>query len=164
MNSTIDHAEMAPSTFNDLDPSPWVHLWLMVRFYYEHDGQFRLNCNIAALVVITFLVLQRWSAKTWSVFEALEARLDALKVDIQEHKMNLCGKHLLRFYRYFLKAFDVCRVSDFSETPRKGCQKPNLSILKSIMWTVKQCEQMNKFSMIDLSTEAFPQQSPELGT
>lgn len=95
MNSTIDTAEMARFTLNlDLDPSPWVHLWQMVRFYYEHDDQFRLSCNIFALAVITFLVLQRWTSKTRSAFEVLESRLDSLKVDIQEHKVNLCGKNM----------------------------------------------------------------------
>ncbi|KAL1378893.1 hypothetical protein pipiens_003892 [Culex pipiens pipiens] len=89
MNATI---EMARSTLNlDLDPSPWVHLWQMVRFYYEHDDQFRQSCDIFALALITFLVLQRWTSKTRRDFEALESRLDALKVDIREHKMDLCG-------------------------------------------------------------------------
>lgn len=98
MNSTIDHA---PSTMNDPDPSPWVHLWQMGCLYYEHDDEFRLSCNIFALAVITFLLLQRWTSKTRSVFEALESRLNALKVDIREHKTNLCGKNLISLLHFF---------------------------------------------------------------
>lgn len=131
--------------------------------YYEHDDEFRLSCNIFALAVITFLLLQRWTSKTRSVFEALESRLNALKVDIREHKTNLCGKNLISLLHFFL-ILAFYRVPELCERPRKGCQKTKFPNHKSIMWTVKQCEQMNKFSMIDLSTEAFPQQSPELGT